>query len=115
MVEMTRSMPDSRDIVESMRREGWVGPPALVVRMPDGGMTTLDNARLAAAVDAGIEIVAEVHEYHEALPPAQHLRFADRWHGTPQTWGEAVTNRIASQGASWAAQHPQGDPRDGRR
>src|SRR5450759_5740009 len=36
-------------IAESMRADGWVGDPIDVVRMPDGGLTTIDNTRVVAA------------------------------------------------------------------
>lgn len=54
--------PAFAELVDSMRRGGWQRRPVDVVRMPDGEMTTLDNARLAAARAAGIGMPSIVHD-----------------------------------------------------
>ena len=52
------SVNGSAEIVESMRNNGWAGDPIDVVRMPDGGLTTIDNTRVVAARQAGIDVQA---------------------------------------------------------
>jgi len=39
-----------------MRANGWQGDAIDVVRMPDGKLTTLDNTRVLAADQAGIQV-----------------------------------------------------------
>ena len=43
------SVNGAAEIEASMRANGWVGDAIDVVRMPDGGLTSLDNTRLLAA------------------------------------------------------------------
>lgn len=49
---------------------GWHGAPILVVRMPDGKLTSSDNRRLTAAVlaltmNSEFRVPAEIHEWNE--------------------------------------------------
>ena len=52
----------------SMKKKGWVGDPIDVVQMPDGSLVTLDNTRVAAARQAGINVRATVRQYNDPLP-----------------------------------------------
>ncbi len=47
-------------LVESFRRHGYTSEPIQVVRMPDGGLTSLDNRRLWAAQRAGLEFIPAI-------------------------------------------------------
>jgi hypothetical protein len=40
------SVNDAQPIINSMQKNGWVGDAIDVVRMPDGGLTSIDNTRL---------------------------------------------------------------------
>jgi len=44
------------EIARSMRANGWVGDPIDVVRPPDGSLATIDNTRVLAAHQAGIDV-----------------------------------------------------------
>ena len=57
------------DLVESMKRDGWKGDPVDVVRMPDGMPTSMDNTRILAAREAGVEVKANVRSFDELLTP----------------------------------------------
>ena len=46
--------------MKSMKSDGWKGDPVDVVRMPDGKLTSIDNTRIAAAREAGIDVKATV-------------------------------------------------------
>ncbi|MGD6842177.1 hypothetical protein ACQCVH_06600 [Bacillus infantis] len=50
------SVNGSQEIIEGMAKNGWVGDPIDVVRMSDGGLTTIDNTRVVAARAAGIDV-----------------------------------------------------------
>ena len=101
------SVNGSSDIAESMRNEGWVGEPIDVVKMPDGNYTAVDNTRVAAAREAGIDVQANVHAYDEALPSKYINRFTTK-KGTPTTWGEAINLRIGKQNAAFRGENPYG-------
>ncbi|HMC04855.1 MAG TPA: RHS repeat-associated core domain-containing protein, partial [Actinomycetota bacterium] len=98
------------EIADSMRANGWVGDPIDVVRMPDGRLTTVDNTRVLAAHQAGINVQATVHGYDEALPGEFVPRFTTPKGGTPSTWGDAVTNRIGKQNSLYRTTYPIGSP-----
>jgi len=95
-------------IVESMKANGWLGEPIDVVRMPDGGLTAVDNTRLAAASLTNTPVQARIRGFNEAFP-------ATRAGGNLQgaTWGEAVTNRIGEQQKMWQRLYPNGSPYTG--
>ena len=85
------------DLVESMRLNGWQGDPVDVVRMPDGGITSMDNTRILAARRAGIDIHARVRSLNEELTPGEVMRFTRTNSPEPATWGEAIQYRIDGQ------------------
>ncbi len=93
-----------------MRAQGWQGTPIDVVRLPDGTFVTVDNTRLLAAHRAGIEVRAVIHEAGEALPAEFAERFLPRRGPSPQTWGEAVLNRINNQNRIFRETYHQGAP-----
>ncbi len=93
------------DIVASMRRDGWVGDPIDVVRMQDGLLTSVDNTRLLAAREAGINIQANVRGFDSALPLQM---IEQRRFGAAQTWGQAVTQRITGQSRAFSLSNPYG-------
>jgi hypothetical protein len=41
-----------------MSAQGWLGDPINAVQMPDGGLTTMDNTRVLAAHEVGIDVQA---------------------------------------------------------
>lgn len=103
------SVNDADSIADSMREHGWVGAPIDVVRMPDGELTTLDNTRVVAAREAGIDVLANVHEYGERLTSELDIeRFTTPKGGIPSTWGDAVENRIGKQSATFRRDYPNG-------
>lgn len=97
------------DMIESMRSEGWKGEPVDAVRMPDGGISSVDNTRVLAARDAGIPLEAHVHEPTELLAPGELERF-DPTKGDPvETWGDVALNRIQGQRPRvWSESNPFG-------
>lgn len=68
-------MNGAAKIIESMRANGWAGDPIDVVRMPDGGLTTIDNRRVVAANQAGIDVQATIHGFDDPLPQEFIERF----------------------------------------
>ncbi|KAI3490375.1 hypothetical protein L1887_45200 [Cichorium endivia] len=97
------------DLVTSMRKDGWKGDPVDVVTMPDGKATSIDNTRIAAAREAGIDVKATVRNYNDKLTAAEMLRFSDPKRGlSPTTWGEAITGRINKQSGSFSKDNPYG-------
>jgi hypothetical protein len=70
------SVSDAAQIIESMRINGWVGAPIDVVKMRDNALTTIDNTRVIAANQAGINAQAILHDFDEPLPG----EFVDRFH-----------------------------------
>lgn len=97
------------DLVNSMRKDGWKGDPVDVVTMPDGKVTSMDNTRIAAAREAGINVQANVRNYNDKLTAAEILRFSDPKRGlAPTTWGEAITGRINKQSGSFSKDNPYG-------
>ncbi|MEM8696558.1 MAG: hypothetical protein AAGE05_11100 [Pseudomonadota bacterium] len=102
-------------IANSMREFGFIVDPNKIidiVRMPDGRLTTLDNTRVLAADQAGINIFARVSNFDDPLPGDRvfRSRFADRGGNVPETYGQAVTNRIDRQGAIFRNRYPNGSP-----
>jgi hypothetical protein len=96
------------EITESMKRHGWQGSPIDVVRMSDGGLVTVDNTRLLAASRAKIQVKAMVHEADERLNEELSERFMTKQGGVPQTWEEAVWNRINKQNYLYRSEYPNG-------
>lgn len=98
------------DIANSMRANGWVGDPIDIVRMPDGSLAALDNTRVLAANQAGLDVHATVHAFDAPLPSGMATRFTTPKGGVPATWGEALSNRIGNQSASFQNAWPYGSP-----
>ena len=101
------SVNGSKEIIDSMEKNGWAGAPIDVVMMDDSRLTSLDNTRLVAATAVGIDVKAVVHKYDDPLSPAEKDRFTTK-KGVPSTWGEAVKLRIQKQASSWRKTHPYG-------
>ena len=95
------------DLVTSMRTNGWKGDPVDVVRMPDGGLTSIDNTRISAAREAGIDVQANVHTFDAPLTADEIGRFT-KGSQVPATWGDAVTIRINSQSGGFGVKNPYG-------
>jgi filamentous hemagglutinin len=53
-----------------MKTNGWKGDPVDVVKMPDGKLTSMDNTRIAAAREAGIDVNASVRGFDDPLTSA---------------------------------------------
>jgi RHS repeat-associated protein len=107
------SVNGAAEIIESMRAVGWAGDPIDVVRMPDGGLTTIDNTRLLAADKAGIDVQANIHEFDDPLPQELIDRFTTPKGGAPATWGDAILNRIGAQNSPFRKTYPFGSPYTG--
>lgn len=90
-----------------MRNKGWAGDPIDVVRMSDGGLTTIDNTRVVAARQAGIDVQANIHAYDDLLPVEYIDRFTTK-KGVPTTWGDAITLRIGKQNSTFRNNNPFG-------
>ena len=101
------SVNGAGEIIDSMKRDGWVGEAIDVVRMTDGKLTTIDNTRVLAARYAGIDVRANIHTYDELLPNNLIERFTTS-KGSPKTWGEAVSLRIGKQNSKYRSLYPQG-------
>jgi len=99
------------EIVSSMRRKGWSGAPIDVIELEDGKFGTLDNTRVLAAHEAGIDVEAIVHKRTELLTPSEAERFTTKKRGIlniPKTWEDAYKNRIGKQSAAYRKANPNG-------
>lgn len=76
------SVNGSAEIVESMKNKRWAGDPIDVVRMSDGRLTTIDNTRVVAARQAGIDVQANIHAYDDLLPVEYIDRFTTKKGGS---------------------------------
>ncbi|MFI9508393.1 hypothetical protein [Nocardia sp. NPDC052566] len=103
---------DAAEIIESMARSGWVGDPIDVVVASDGGLTAVDNTRVLAAKYTDTPILARIHAFDEPIPESMAVRFT-RQGDLPQTWGEAMENRIANQSTRFRNTYPEGSPLTG--
>ncbi len=101
------SVNGSQEIIESMAKNGWVGDPIDVVKMADGGLTTIDNTRVVAARAAGIDVQAVVHNADDLLSESLIERFTTK-QGVPTTWGEAIELRIGKQNSGFRTNNPYG-------
>jgi hypothetical protein len=83
-----------------------------VVRMRDGGLTSYDNSRPAVLnVQGGGQIQVRIRSFDEPLSQSDIDRFVAKRNGqtrTASTWGEAVDNRIWSQGNQFMTRYPNG-------
>jgi len=105
-VDRATGQPFTYDnLVTDMRTNGWRGDPVDVIKMPDGRLTSMDNTRITAAREAGIDVKANVHSFDEPLPEnmVEQRRFE-----IAQTWGEAITGRINKQTGSFGEINPDG-------
>ena len=73
--------------------------------MPDGGYTTIDNTRVVADRQAGIDVQANVHAYNDLLPTEYIDRFTTK-KGIPETWGDAISLRIGKQNSAFRNNNP---------
>ncbi|MGM3389632.1 DUF637 domain-containing protein [Stutzerimonas stutzeri] len=97
------------DLVKSMKSDGWKGDPVDVVRMPDGKLTSIDNTRIAAAREAGIDVKATVRGFDDLLSASEIKRFTIPKKGfVPKTWGEAITGRINKQTGGFSKENTYG-------
>ena len=98
------------DIVTSMRQNGWQGDPVDIVQLPDGNFTSIDNTRILAAREAGIDVQAVVRNYDDPLPASMLNRFPDPKNSErfATTWGEAINFRIQRQKKNFRNNFPQG-------
>ncbi|MBP1863487.1 hypothetical protein BD780_000810 [Clostridium tetanomorphum] len=92
------SVNGADEIISSMKANDWKGDPIDVVKMSDGKLTTIDNTRVVAAREAGIDAQAIIHDANELLPENLIDRFTTK-KGVPKTWGEAIELRIGKQKA----------------
>ena len=95
-----------------MKAYGWKGEAIDVVKVGDGGLTTIDNTRVLAASRAGVKVQANIRNATDALPANMVERFTTK-KGVPSTWGEAVQLRVGKQNASFRNQYPNGSPYTG--
>ena len=93
------------DLVNSMRTNGWKGDPVDVVRMPDGKLTSMDNTRITAAREAGVDVQAQIRNFDEQL--SRQMQIDRNWQSY-DTWGEALTARIQAQGNKFSNANPYG-------
>jgi RHS repeat-associated protein len=103
-----QSVNELSEIVSSMRSRGWAGPPIDVIELEGGKFGTLDNTRVLAAHEAGVDVQAIVHKQGDLLTSAEAERFETKKGGTPKTWGDAYKNRIGKQNAAYRKAHPNG-------
>ncbi|MFK4186258.1 putative T7SS-secreted protein [Streptomyces sparsogenes] len=104
------SVNEAAEIIDSMKRNGWAGDPIDVVRMPDGGLTTVDNTRVVAASHANIDVHARVHEFDEPLTDPERVLTLTTKKGSPETWGDGVLLRIGKQSSLYRRTYPMGSP-----
>jgi len=104
------SVNEVEDVVTSMKMNGWQGKPIDVVKMPDGTLVTLDNTRLFAAGEAGINVKASVYDAGDMISPERGQAFLEQYGSRPSTWGDAVKMRIGDQNAGFRNTYPNGSP-----
>ena len=99
-----RSMGENyADIRVSFEESGWQGKPIDVIRTNDGKYISMDNRRLAAAREAGIDVHVVIHDVKEPLTAGRRRQFMiidsdGRVVRYPETWGEAIFNRLYLNG-----------------
>ncbi len=97
----------AEEIIQSMKQNGWKGDPIDVVKMRDGKLTTIDNTRVLAARNVGIDVKANIYNYDDLLPSDLVGRFTTK-KGIPQTWGDAINLRIGKQNSLYRNTYPNG-------
>lgn len=95
------------DIKNWLYNDGWKKDNIIdvVIMPPDGGLTSVDNTRLRAARELGVDKKGRpikpwvrVHHPDEALDPGSLERFAKNGRESfPTTWGEAARERVRYQ------------------
>lgn len=99
-----RSMGENyKDIAESLRKNGWQGQPVDVIKTSDGKYISMDNRRIAAAREAGVDVHVVIHEIDEPLTMGKCTQYRIKSTETsdafePLTWGEAIYNRLFQNG-----------------
>ncbi|MWP63298.1 hypothetical protein GQ593_13275, partial [Gilliamella sp. Pas-s25] len=76
-----------------------------VVKMPDGKLTSMDNTRIIAAREAGIDVRVIIRYFNDRLTP--EIQKARGWEQY-KTWGEAIKGRINKQSGGFGKQNPNG-------
>lgn len=61
--------------------------------MPNGTATSMDNTRILAAREAGVNVQAKIRDFNTALTSAEKDRFRLN-EIEPNTWGEAHTRQL---------------------
>ncbi|MGA0559043.1 RHS repeat-associated core domain-containing protein [Larkinella sp. VNQ87] len=102
------SVTGAAEIEASMAKNGWKGGAIDVVKMTDGKLTTLDNTRVLAASRTKTPVKAKVHEYDSPIPSNMAERFPSKKGTLPNTYGQAVENRIQNQASGFRKRYPQG-------
>ena len=93
-----------KDILQSFRDIGWQGKPVDLIRSKSGKLISIDNRRIAAAREANIDVHAIIHNSSEPLTLGKQMQFRIEHPITkeviakPNTWGEAVYNRLYQNG-----------------
>lgn len=91
-------------LIRGMKKNGWARGPIQVIDMGNGNLVSMDNRRLRAAIETGTPVHAIIHKMNEPLPGSYKRQFHIMNRSTntevarPQTWGEAVYNRLFSNG-----------------
>ena len=103
------SVNNAGGLTKSMNENGWKGDPIDVVRMSDGGLTTIDNTRVLAASRTNVNVQARVHDGNSPLPTEFIERFTTK-KGVPVTWEDAIMLRIGKQNSGYRNTYPNGSP-----
>jgi hypothetical protein len=98
------------DIASSMAKNGWLGGPITVVRMSDGSLITVDNTRVVAAALTNTPVKAVIVDAGATISESQAFRFLGRNGTVPNTWGDAVLNRLQNQSSIFRNTYPNGSP-----
>lgn len=85
-----------------------VGTSIDVVSFSDGGLTTLDNTRLLSAGYSNTPVQGLVHDAGNSIPSGMGRFITSRSRDVPETWQEAVNNRINRQNATYRDTYPEG-------
>jgi RHS repeat-associated protein len=107
------SVNNTEEIIASMQARGWIGSGVDVVKLEDGTLVTLDNSRVFAAGQAGIQVKAVVHDAADMISPERGQAFLEQYGTRPSTWGDAAQLRIGNQSAGFRDTYPNGSPYTG--
>ena len=66
-----------------MKKDGWKGDPIDVIKMPEDKLTSMDNTRILATREAGINVKAKIHDFNEKL--TSEIQETRGW-GKYETW-----------------------------